>query len=390
MKYQILLCILMGISIHHISQAQKLQSELSSELLHHYEDSDLPGFAVAIINQKGVLFEGSYGFADLKQAKAYSKSSLQNLGSLSKTICGLALVKAIELGKIDMESPINDFLPFPIINPHFPQEEIRVKHLATHTSTIRDTKHYGKSYILSTEPAKLEGMHTDYLDFIRSHENINLSDFLKKILHKDGKWYKKKNFLKAKVGTEASYANLNAALTAVLIESVSDMSFRAFTKKYIFEPLSMHSTAWSFEELPKAEQVSLYFPSKLIVPKYSLITYPDGGLISSIEDLSKFLTEMIKAFRGESTYLKTESARLLFPGDEDEYRAFWGMGEISRNIGHGGSDPGAQTDLQFNADRHIGRIILCNVNAEDNEKLWEQYQGIHKILAKYEEKLDRP
>ena len=77
----------------------------------------------------------------------------------------------------------------------------------------------------------------------------------------------------------------------------------------------------------------------------------------------------------------------MLPGDDDKDRAFWGMGEISRNIGHGGSDPGVQTDLQFNADYKVGRIILTNVNAEDNEILWEQYRGIHQILAKYEQKL---
>jgi len=64
-------------------------------------------------------------------------------------------------------------------------------------------------------------------------------------------------------------------------------------------------------------------------------------------------------------------ARLMLPGDDDINRAFWGMGEQSQNIGHGGSNPEVQTDLQFNADRKIGRIILANVRAEDNDILWQ-------------------
>jgi CubicO group peptidase (beta-lactamase class C family) len=43
-----------------------------------------------------------------------------------------------------------------------------------------------------------------------------------------------------------------------------------------------------------------------------------------------------------------------------------------------------------NADSRIGRIILTNVNAEDNETLWKQYRGIHDILAQYENKLIDP
>lgn len=130
-----------------------------------------------------------------------------------------------------------------------------------------------------------------------------------------------------------------------------------------------------------------YFPVGKQVPRYQLITYPDGGLLSNVDDLSIYLREMITAYSGNSTYLETEFARLMLPGDDDSNRLFWGMGAKSRNIGHGGSDPGVQADLQFNADRKIGRIILTNVNAEDSETLWNQYQGIHKILAKYENKL---
>ncbi|MEM6804365.1 MAG: serine hydrolase domain-containing protein [Bacteroidota bacterium] len=370
--------------------AQVSLDKLHAELKAHYEASDLPGFSISVVYRGGNLITSSHGFADVKNQIPYSPSSLQNLGSVSKTFTGLALVKAIEHTELTMSSPINDFLPFEIHNPRFPDQPILVKHLANHTSSILDTKYYGQSYVLDIEPEDTEGMHTDYLEFIRSHEKMELADFVKKILSKEGKWYKKKNFLKSAPGTEKEYSNLNAAIAALIVEQSSGMSFKDFTWKYIFEPLKMNNTAWSFEDLPKEEQVTLYFPSKLIVPKFGLNTYPDGGLVSNVDDLKKYLTEMIRAFRGESTYLSYRYAKLLLPGDNDDFRAFWGMGEKSRNIGHGGSDPGAQTDIQFNADTRIGRIILCNVNAEDNEALWEQYSQIHKIIAKYENDLLDP
>ena len=369
-----------------IKNLEKLHAELKA----HYEASDLPGFSISVVNRMGNLVTSSHGYADVQKEIPYSSSSLQNLGSVSKTVTGLALIKAIEHTDLTMFSPINDFLPFEIHNPHFPDQPILVKQLANHTSSILDTKYYGQSYVLQAEPDDLEGMHTDYLAFIRSHEKMELADFVKKILSKEGKWYKKKNFLKSAPGSEKEYSNLNAAIAALIVEQSSGMSFRDFTRKYIFEPLKMKNTAWSFEELGKEEQATLYFPSKLIVPKYGLNTYPDGGLVSNVDDLKKYLAEMIRAFRGESTYLSIRYAKLLLPGDDNDIRAFWGMGEKSRNIGHGGSDPGAQTDIQFNADTQIGRIILCNVNAEDNETLWQQYREIHNIIAKYENKLLEP
>jgi hypothetical protein len=150
----------------------------------------------------------------------------------------------------------------------------------------------------------------------------------------------------------------------------------------------MRFTSWHIDKENQGAMAALYFPAGKQVPAYRLITYPDGGLLSTAEDLSIFLREMIKAYSGNSTYLEPEYAQIMLPGDQDTNRVFWGMGEKSRNIGHGGSDPGVQTDLQFNADSKIGRIILTNVNAEDNETLWTQYREIHDILAQYEKKLN--
>lgn len=53
----------------------------------------------------------------------------------------------------------------------------------------------------------------------------------------------------------------------------------------------------------------------------------------------------------------------------------------SHGKGHGSSDPGTQTDLQFNADRKIGRIILTN----DNETLYQPYRAMHSIVGQYED-----
>jgi len=148
----------------------------------------------------------------------------------------------------------------------------------------------------------------------------------------------------------------------------------------------MTNSDWTHQNIATEKFATLYFPRGKVVPYYRLNTYPDGGLLSSVADLSLFLQNIIQAYNGDSQFLNRETAALLLPGDADQERAFIGMGQKNRNIGHSGSDPGVQTDMHFNADSKIGRIIFTNVNAEDNEVLWEQYQGIHNILAKYEAK----
>lgn len=386
MKISIFLVI--GIFISIGVRAQNYSDTLTLELTNHFNSSDLPGFSVAIVSENEVLYENSFGYANKESQIDFETTTIQNLGSVSKTVVGLALIKAIEEGKLTMDTEINNILPFQVVNPSFKDSPILIRHLANHTSTILDTKNYGKTYILDENFIENENIHQDFLGFLRSHSSIELKDFLFNVMNKEGDWYRKKNFLKAEPGSTKEYSNLNAALTAYIIEIATETPFEEYTQTNIFEPLGMYNTSWKIEKENIGKMSTLYFPAGKQVPRYQLITYPDGGLFTNTEDLSNYLQEMIKAYSGNSTYLPAEYAKLMLPGDDDMNRAFWGMGEQSRNIGHGGSDPGIQTDLQFNADRKIGRIILTNVNAEDNETLWKQYRGIHDILAKYETKLN--
>ncbi|MEQ9404269.1 MAG: serine hydrolase domain-containing protein [Cyclobacteriaceae bacterium] len=354
------------------------------ELKELYESSDLPGFAVAIVNHEGVLYQGAFGYADLDSRRPYTINTLQNIGSVTKTFVGLAVIHAIEDEVLSMNMPINDLLPFDVVNPYFQESPILLRHLLNHTSGIVDSKYYGKSYLSEEGEKKRAGIHEGYLSFIEKNERISLAEFLERILSADGKWYRKKNFKTAEPGLAMEYSNLNAALAAYLVELATKTPFDEYVQEEILNPLEMNNSGWRRSDINRENQAALYFPGKQIVPHYSLITYPDGGLISSVNDLSGYLVEMIKAFSGKSNYLKGPYARMLLPGDSDGDRAFWGMGEKSKNIGHGGSDPGVQTDMQFNAYSRIGRIIFTNVNAEDNEELEKQYRQIHTILSKYE------
>jgi len=383
-----LLIFLLTLSLCHILPAQDYATKLTDALTQHFEASNLPGFAVAIVNEKGILYQNGFGYANKQTKKPFESTTMEKLGSTSKTVVGLALVKAIQDGKLTMDTKINDILPFQIHHPRFKDTPILVRHLATHTSGILDTKHYGKTYIRDNKGEKEAAIHQDFLGFISSHENISLKDFLFRILSTKGIWYKKKNFLKAKPGVQKEYANLNAALAAYVIEIATGIPFDTYTQTSIFLPLGMKNTTWYIDNQHQDLLATAYFPMGKVVPRYHLITYPDGGLHANAIDLSLLLREMIKAYNGNSEYLPAKYAQLLLPGDADENRAFWGMNQKSRNIGHSGADPGAQTDMHFNADNKIGRIILTNVNAEDNDELQAQYRTIHQILAKFENKLN--
>jgi len=164
---------------------------LTQALNELYSLGYINGYAVTLVNDTGPLYQKGFGYMDVAAKKPYTDSTVQNIASISKTFIGISLMKAQELGKLKLDDPINSYLPFKVINPYFPEKEITIRHLATHTSSITDTKYYNKkSYVLKENiPAgKLKDLNET---FNSPSTKTTLMKFLPMILDAKGKYYKK-------------------------------------------------------------------------------------------------------------------------------------------------------------------------------------------------------
>ena len=101
---------------------------LTNALQKHYQESDLPGFAVSIVTAKGTLYAKGFGYSNKLENIPFTEQTILNLGSVSKAMVGAILIKVIEEKKLDYDSSINDFLPFEISNPYYPEQYILIKH----------------------------------------------------------------------------------------------------------------------------------------------------------------------------------------------------------------------------------------------------------------------
>ena len=363
--------------------AQLDTSALAMALRTNFESSDLPGLAVAIVTAEGPLYQQAFGYADRDQSIPFLSSTTMPVGSVTKTLTGLAVVKLVQDGVIEWNAPINDYLPFTIENPYFPAEPIRVAQLLNHTSSLQDGKNYGQAYLLDqrADISNKEGMHWGYLEMVQKHDRLSLSEFVEETLSENGRWYKKKNFRKSQPGTEQSYSNINAAVAGLIVERASGKSFASFVQEEIFPALGLTASSFTGKTAFADSRAQLYFPSGYRVPPYELTTYPDGGWLTNLEDLSRYLQDVLGGYQGLPGILNPEGYQLMLPGDGDENRAFWGMGSESRLIGHVGSDPGVHCDIRFSADHPVGIVLLTNTNAEDNEVLWGQVKEILAVLS---------
>lgn len=361
--------------------AQNTSDALTQELNRLYAGSKFPGFCVAIVDANGIAYQQGFGLADVEKKVPYSPKTIQPVGSVSKTLIGVALVKAIEQGHFSLKTNVNDLLPFQVSNPHFPGKVITIEHLATHTSTIVDREAaYKKVYV----PGK--------------KADSTIQEFLTAYLTSNGKLYQKENFARNEPGTAYNYSNIGATLAAYLIELKTGMSFASYTQRFILKPLGMDSSGWVYDD-QQADNATLYEASRKVVPTYSLVTYPEGGLRTSGRDLSQYLIEIIKGYAGKSSLLTRESFQTMLSPKfaatglpknidpkEPNQGIFW---QFRRNgtIGHSGGDPGVTAFLSFNPKTGKGKIFLTNILIEEND-LAGQFSGIWKTLESYEDKID--
>ena len=364
--------------------------QLTKEIKEFANENQFVGFSVAIYNENEILYNKGFGYSDKSQKKEYTKNTIQNIGSTSKTFIALALLKAQELGVLHLDDSINKHLPFKVFNPYFPKDIITIRQLTSHTSSIRDRDWwYGLNcYILKEGKTKNQ---KKSIGVSKPNKMMSMETLYKNYLVKGGGFYKKKSFSKYKPGTHYEYSNIAAALGAYILEQATGQDFRDFTQKYIFNPLEMNDTGWSFDDVPMEKHTHLYTKSHKELALYSLVTYPDGGLITSASDMAKYSIELLKVSQGNGKLLSVESyeeayTQVLnknhFNGELKENSGVFFDIRTNGEIGHGGSDPGVSTLLYYNHKTKTGSYLQINTGV--NKKSVPQVLFIWKKLKEYE------
>jgi CubicO group peptidase (beta-lactamase class C family) len=305
-----------------------------------------------------------------------------NIASISKTIVGASIMRAVEQGRLSLDADINQYLPFKVVNPHCPREIITLRNLATHTSGITDRDPiYGQSYHYGGDAPEALGA------------------FLENYFSPNGKYYAADNFTTFKPGQRTHYSNIGAGLAGYIVETVTGEPLNVYSKSEIFQPLGMNSTGWFLREVEIENHSTLYDQvedSIRSIELYGLTTYPDGGVRTSVRDLSKFLICLtnLGQFAGIQVLANSsieEMTQPQFPDflqpDSLNYQErnsgiFWAI--RNGRVGHSGGDPGVMTGMHYDLSKGVGIILFANTSSKS---AYEAYKAIDLALWEYAERL---
>lgn len=241
----------------------RLKSLLDSALALKTEDE--PGFCVYIERANQILYSNSQGVTNISSKQKFDELTLSNLGGISKTFIGYSILILQQQGKLNIEDSIYKYLP-DIKNKDI-AKKIKIRHLLTHTSGIKDLPFSPSDSVFSLE--------------MNDEQNFELVKYSNKLSFEPGNNY--------------SYSDQAFSALVLIIEKVTKAPWQKFVQEYIFAPTGM-----TYSKFTQAKQSTSGVANgyRLINNTYSeydegecpkMFTATNAGIWSNINDLRKYM-----------------------------------------------------------------------------------------------------
>jgi CubicO group peptidase (beta-lactamase class C family) len=313
------------ISVKASSATQTNYSELDTLVTEQMKKHGLPGVALAVIEADEIVHLQGYGMAG--RNRPMTPQTPMFIGSQSKSFTALAIAQLADRGKLELDSPVQAYIPWFQVADAGASSKITIRHLLNHTSGLSDA---GYSVILSPE--------TSLEDAVRSLRKAQLT---------------------ATVGTTHQYFNLGYSTLAYIIEVTSGQSYADYIHQHILMPLEMHNTTAEPKSMPGIAQgysrlFGFAFPMSQPVPEYAIGA---GYLVSTAEDLARYAIVMKN---GGAGLVSPQMLREIFSPGPGSYGFGWYIVDDGGKIFHGGANETFSTDVNLYTREDRAFVLLIN------------------------------
>lgn len=317
------------------------------------DDANLPGLSVAVGVDGELAWSEAFGYANLEQRVPVTPITRFRIGSVSKTLTATALGLLVERGVLDLDVPVQAYVP------GFPEKRwpVTTRQLGGHLAGIR---HYRGDEFLSdrhyeTVPEGLEIFADDTLLF--------------------------------EPGTSYSYSSYGWNLLSAVLESAAGEPFLPLMDREVFDALGLRHTVAEQMDSIVPYRVSYYVHGegqRLLNAPFVDNSYKwaGGGFLSTPEDLVIFgFAHLEPELLEEETVGLLMRSQRLRSGDDTGYGIGWSTGEDPhgrRTVGHGGGSVGGTT--AFLTWPEEGMVVAVTVNLSSAPGVSSLAQAVAEIF----------
>lgn len=347
-------CLFLSLWSTAVGHAAELDAALTMRVQEEMSEWGLRGVALALVDGDDLIFARGYGEAN--------RDSIFRVGSISKLFNAIAVMQQVEKGVLDLDAPLPfDLLP---LNPFSDEPSITLRQILCHRSGLQR-----------------EGAVGGYLDV----SEPSLADTVASV---------RSGVLVTRPGERMRYSNLAPSIAGFLLSRSVGQAYESYQHEKVLKPLGMRNSFWRLEDVPADRLIPSHMRvadgkggwSRRQTPVFNLGTIPAGNLFSTVDDLARFASSLM---RGGREILQRQSlAEMWEPQLTDQKRGFglgFSVGQYRghRSVGHSGAVFGHSTTLTILPEAQIACIVLVNediangrVRAIANVALdWALFQG---------------
>ncbi len=307
----------------------KLELKIDGLCLNNDQMRRFNGF-ILIRRGEEELFSKGYGFADCTTGSNFDRDTIFLIGSLTKAFTAVSILMLEMQGLLNTDDCLGKYFP-----QYHKASKVTIGQLLSHTSGIPD--YWNRVGISSID-------YNDAYDIFRFIMDFDLTET---------------------PGETFRYCNSNYLILAILIETITGMSYEAFIRTNILSPLHMTRTGLipehhRFDRVATGYKMLLPTPKEAAKPENTIIfgnMLGGGCLYSTASDLAKFGTALF-----EGRLLSPGSLEKMMKPNLGEYGYGWFI--ESNKVWHGGDIVGFSTRMtRFLSDGTLV-IMLCNVDGK--------------------------
>jgi len=323
----------------------------------------VPGAAVAIVNNGGLLFVKGYGLRDIAAQLPVTERTIMPIGSLTKSFTTFVIGQLVDDGKLDWDTPVRNYAPdFRMFDP-FATERMTLRDMACHRSGL--PRH---EFMWIGSPFSREELF-ERLRYLEPNADFR---------------------------SRYQYQNLIYMAAGYIAGRVAGKSWEELVRERIFQPLGMTSAGFSaVESFSTGDAAKAYLYQNGTFeerpPSFAEDAVgPSGSICAHVQDAAKWLQLHLGngQFNGrrvisEATLRMLHTPQMVIeeePGDPiaEEMRRYRELSDMAyafgwttgayrghRMVEHGGNTDGATTAAKMLPDDGLGVVVLTNADHTD-------------------------
>lgn len=331
---------------------------------------NIPGVSLAIVEGDQIVHLRGFGRAR-PGGESPSPQTPFFIGSLTKSFTALAVMQLVEAGKVELDAPVQRYLPwFRVADPQV-SAQMTVRHLLNQTSSLPVVPGEIALADFDNRPDAAERQ-------VRALSRLKIT---------------------RPAGSKFEYSNLNYNVLGLIVEVASGEVYSDYIQNQLFGPLEMRH---SYTSKAEAQQnglamghrhwFSLPFPAPdLPVPAGSLSS---GQLISCAEDMAHYLIAHLNGGHYEDVQILSAAGIAELHRGVKEYfvgggsAGRYGMGWFDIDLGptktfsHSGNIPDFSAFMGLVPEQKKGIVMLFNADPYGLPPITEEVgMGVTALLA---------